>query len=303
MIQRYLALASVLLVFACSGEKKVAGTDTGNPMIQAMVTDSLGNPLDSAQVIIYTDTASSTVSLSRIASNSATNYPVAIDTVYTDSKGYARFSAVVSSKYSLEVYWKNSLGAFTEVNSTNEGEVEIEARNLIAFPTTEAAILEGTGRYLAAGSTTMIPQGLWKVRFGLIGSDQSYAPLEFRAEDADQLPDLLLSLGVAARMLDSMDVVPEGYVELAMFPVDPEVKGKLLYACAAGQFDHATDCEADNDCRIWQWKSNWVIKQSGAPVLVAAISTKAQIKCLFFPDGLIANGSYFYSYSDVRKGP
>jgi hypothetical protein len=305
MILRYLALATVLLVFACSGEKKVAGTDTGNPVIQAMVTDSLGKPLDSAQVILYTDVATANISsLYRIATNTNSNDPVAIDTVYTDSKGRACFNAEATSKYSLEVYWKNRLGAFTELKSgTNDSDVEIEARNLIDFPTVGAATLEATGRYLPEGSTTKIPQGLWNIRYTLLGTDQQYSSLQIRVEDASNQPDAIASLGMAAKMLDSIDVQPFGYVELSQFPTDLAVKNTLIGACVEGGFSQVSMCESSQDCRIWQWETDWVLKSSGAAVLAAAVTVNAEIQCLFFPDGAVSNRPVFYSYSDVRKGP
>ena len=293
-----LAASVSVALLACTQEGgKVAGTDTGNPILTATIQDSSGKALPGAQAILYKKS-------------------VALDTVIADSKGVVTIPKLDSGAYSLEVY-SGDLGAYQTVSvSQSTSSLTVVAGPLVDFPVPATAdnqalqaVLAGTGRVLAPGTSTRIPPGLWQVnyvRFGTALADTLPA-LAVQVDAARGVPAALEGLATASSKLDSMKIKTHGYVALSRPPTQVALSQSMAFACSQAGFD-VTACSTTQDCRIWQWLSDWVTVEadpSATPtqVLAGVVTWQGQTHCVFFSDGAISAGAYFYSLGEVRKAP
>jgi len=290
-------LLTTILCSCNSAGPKTAGTDTGNPVLTATVRDSMGVALKSAKVIIYS--VADSLHKAQI-----------IDSVYTDSLGQVSMRLPSQGSYSVEVYWKDSLGLFAQVHVPSDTGVNVTAQTLVNFPVAKtlkgdsvAAYFSQTGRVVAAGSNVMLPQGLWRINYTRFGTNtiDTTSSLSVQIGDAKGRPEWLATLGLAVWRLDSMGVVPLGYVALSHLPTDPLLRARFDSACNLGGFSAITECSNNDSCRVWQWESSWV-DLGGAPVLAAVVTGFGNVQCVLFPDGIVSACGYFNSLGDVRKG-
>jgi hypothetical protein len=294
------AIAS--LFFACDSSEQIAGTDTGNPVLVATVKDSLGHPLAKASVVVY----------QTVETQAGTASPIPWDTLYTDSLGRISIDSCAKGEIALEVYWQDRLGLFQKmaVDSARDS-ILLTAGQLVPFPVeavgqdSVVATLAETGRQLLAGSTTLIPPGVWNVQYVrfLTDSVRTFPRVDVRVEDARETPRALEGLASAVRIMDSLDIERQGYVALSELPQDSFLVDKLFAICEDEGFTHAEACRSDSDCRIWQWQSDWVVAEDASKsVLVAAITFGGKTQCVFFSSER-TNGISNYGIDQVRKGP
>jgi hypothetical protein len=285
-------------LFGCSDHGKLTGTDTGNPMVTASVKDASGNPLKGAQVIVY---------------STSVQGPLALDTLIADENGRVSLSVPANGEYGFEVYWKDSLGTFLQKSVENSAlNLSLIAGALVDFPVdgSVSASLAQTGRALPPGSVTKIPPGLWLVNYTEFGTGTPVAlpPLQVQVDDAQGNSDALMGLSTAALSLSELNVTSKGYLALSMLPSAPLMRAKIEMACEMGGYTQISACQGNDDCRAWQWESDWVTISSGSPVFATVITgLNGALECVIFPDAMVSvamgNGVYFYTINDVRVGP
>lgn len=290
-----------IILLACSDNGSRAGTDTGNPMLEVAVADSLGKPLAGAQVTIYPQSTGG-AALRRISCDA--DCAASAETFVTDSRGRLSVPLAVGSRIGFEVYWNEDLGAYQSlVVRADTKEIHIQATPLVSFPTNEDVVLAGTGRKLPASSITKIPPGLWQIQYVRAGSRDSLPLIDVQVDDAANLPGALRGLSIAASEMQRLDVEPHGYVEFADYPTDSVVLTHLDSTCVKEGYPEIANCKGNGKCRIWQWESDWVTQEDSSPVLAAAVSFDDQIVCVVFPDEAVSHRPAFYPYSKVRKAP
>lgn len=302
MNQQIFILPFLITVLSCNGARQeLSGTDTGNPVIQVSVFDSVGAPLENADVIVYRQSENGSAILRK---ESATDNDYAIDTLHTDAEGKVSLKAESGATLGLEVYWSETLGVYKSiVVGESNNTVELNTKPLVTFPTESEVVFANTGRRLPAGSVTKIPPGLWLIKYIQLGSTDTLPSLEVQVDDASNLPEALKSLNQAASELHRLDIQTRGYVEFANYPEDPKIVSQLEYTCAMDGYDQVTFCKGNSDCRVWQWKSDWISKQDLVPVIAGALTKNGNILCILFPDDAISKRPIFYPFTEVRKNP
>jgi len=280
----------VLFAASCSQDDTLAGTDTGNPTIQALVRDSNGTPLSLATVVLYRKIDSTTT--------------IAVDTLRSDSKGLASFEAHDNGEYVLEASWNDSLGAlgFAKVQATDTL-IALTAGEMTPFTastTGPTAILDETGRQIVPGSTTLVPPGLWKVRFASAQATDSLTlpALQIRMEDLRNTPEDLTAFSEAAQFIQKLSVNPGKYVGINSYPDNTLIVNKIAHACEESSKQKAPDCSEDK-CRILTWDSNWRVIDSKLAVKVSVITGQGRAFCAIFTER-DSTLSYFFNLDEVE---
>lgn len=296
-------MASLLVAAGCDGAEQ-AGTDTGNPVLTALVVDGAGQKVSNAEVIVYTFVQDSAI-LRRTTEETG----MAVDTLWTDENGVARWEAGKFRYVGLEVYAGDSLGAWTRVDldgaqapAANVTVVPLVKFNLPGTPGTVVGTVGATGRVLVAGGTVALPPGLWNIayyRYGL-GEPDTLPALQVQVDDARQVPAALSGLARAAQVLDSLGVIPLGYAALSAVPSISWINAHLLQKCQEGGFNMAS---CNGNCRIWQWESDWVLAEDQTKtVLVGVLTDENDVHCVFFPEEVVGEDvelGYMHSLSEV----
>jgi len=286
---------------SCDRGAHLSGTDTGNPMIVAKLADSTGTPLVGARVYLY--------------KKNAAGVPELVDSLLSDSKGRVTTQVADNSQYGLEAYWKDSLGAYVQVTPTCDStEQNVLASRLVTFPvqastTIGSALFSETGRVIAAGKTMRIPAGLWSIHYVVFGDSASdtLPTLSVQVDAAREVPEALEGLTTAARNLDSLGIVANGYTAFSQYAAIASsiTRSKIQLACDMAGFSEIKLCDSGTDCRIWQWHSNWISLDSTMtqPLLVGAVTGGGRNLCVFFPDATLDSSVVnVLSFVEVRKG-
>jgi len=280
-----------LLAASCSQDKIVAGTDTGNPVVVATLQDSNGTPLAEARVVLFRKAPGQTA--------------IPLDTLLTDQQGHTSFCPKDSGNYILEAIWKDSLGIMARMQvGENGSEQTFKAGPLVRYTlpaNSKKTLLAETGRQLNAGSSTLLPPGLWELHFkSMNDSENSSLPaLKVQIDDARNTPEDLSGLSEAAQLLLDLDIQPGNYTSLLNYPTNAILQQKLSAACNETT-GIAPDC-SNGQCRIWSWESDWQTQEGNFPVNASAITRNGSVQCIVFTDATDPNRLSIYTLQSVEK--